>query len=102
MFGTTLIEHSALTNSLPEKSQGMAEAVTCRIEQKCQQEEKKKARKKGDGASDLFQERYPINELSVAIKLGQGGKTRLVLSLCLALMLTATSDRMRSWPELQS
>ena len=64
--------------------------------------EKKKARKKGDGASDLFQERYPINELSVAIKLGQGGKTRLVLSLCLALMLTATSDRMRSWPELQS
>ena len=42
--------------------------------------EKKKARKKGDGASDLFQDCHPINELSVAIKLGQGGKTRLVLS----------------------
>lgn len=81
MFGTTLIEHSALTNSLPEKSQGLAEAVTCRIEQKCQQEKKKKKQgKKGDGASDLFQECHPINELSVAIKLGQGGKTRLVLS----------------------
>ena len=46
MFGTTLIEHSALTNSLPEKSQGLAEAVTCRIEQKCQQEKKKKQGKK--------------------------------------------------------
>ena len=42
---------------------------------------KKKARQKGDGASDLFRECYPINELSVTIrKLGQGGKTRLVLS----------------------
>ena len=78
------LNSSALTNSLPEKSQGLAEAATCLIELKCQQEEKKKkkkARQKGDGASDLFRECYPINELSVTIrKLGQGGKTRLVLS----------------------
>lgn len=37
---------SALTNSLPEKSQGLVEAATCLIEQKCQQEGEKNQGKK--------------------------------------------------------
>lgn len=62
-LGPPPLHRSSLINSLPEKSQGLAQAATCLAERKCQQEKikRKKSKAMGDGAADLLQAPYQIN-----------------------------------------